>query len=263
MAKKNILKRILPLLALAAASAAIGMTGATVLHNLSLENPIKTPPVEGQINEELKGHIKNTYFENTGDADVFLRVAYAETWTTGDGSRTLPIMAQTTEGSKVRAAKPQWNPAEQDNWVEREGWLYYKYVLKAGEAVDLNGDGRTVDEARELGIATYPIVTSVVFSDEDELSTLVEKEAYKNGRYDLHFVMEVVQASDEAQVSKDAIAEVWGDGLLMDDRLPGEDPVNNTWDKSGVSGDKPDASGAINWNGSEWVQDPRPTMVRE
>lgn len=243
MAKKNILKRILPLGVLIAATAAVGMTGATVLHKLSLENPIKTPPVEGRINEDkMTGHVKDTRFENTGDADVFLRIAYAETWTYdgGEAAVTLPLKAQAKAGDDVRVAKPQWNLEEKDNWLEKDGWLYYKYVLKAGEYKDL-------DEARKLGILTEPIVTSVEFSDAAELATLVEADLYKDAKYDLHFVMEVVQASDDAEVSKDAIEEVWGSGIVPDS-MPGEQD-DDTWNKSG----------AITWNGaSAWVQDPTP-----
>jgi len=52
MDKKNIIKKLLPMGLLLAASVAIGVTGATVLHTLKLENPIKTPTVEGEIKEE-------------------------------------------------------------------------------------------------------------------------------------------------------------------------------------------------------------------
>lgn len=215
MAKKNILKRILPLCLLIAAAAAVGMTGASVLHTMSLENPIKTPPVEGEVNEdEMEGHVKNTRFENTGEADVFLRVSYAESWNHGEGEDavTLPLQAKTTEGGEVRVASPQWNASEVNNWAEKDGWLYYKKVLKAGEK-------------------TEPIVTSVEFLNAADLAKLVEADAYKNGSYDLHFVMEIVQASDDAAVSKAAIQEVWGSAVVPQ-TLPSES--DETWNKSGT-----------------------------
>ena len=193
MTKKNIWKRFLPIALLLVVLAAVGVTGATIVHKVSLENPIKTPKVEGTIEEEPSGTTKNTQFKNTGEADVFLRVAYADSWSyTVEGeTQLLPNEAQKKDGTgTMTVAEPNWN--ETNNWsLGKDGWLYYKKVLKVGET-------------------TPKIVEAVSFKDSATLDTLVDAAAYKNGKYELHFTMEVVQASDEIQVSEDAIRTLWG-----------------------------------------------------
>ena len=49
--RKEFLKKCLPVLAILLVSMVIGITGATIVHNMTLANPIKTPPVEGSIVE--------------------------------------------------------------------------------------------------------------------------------------------------------------------------------------------------------------------
>ena len=84
LAKTINLKKCLPVLLIAAAMV-VGVTGATVIHKLTMENPIKTPTVEGGIPEDLENGAKKVAFVNDGEADVFLRVAFSETWTAKDG----------------------------------------------------------------------------------------------------------------------------------------------------------------------------------
>lgn len=192
--RKNVWKKLLPVVLLAVISIVIGATGAAVLHNLTLENPIKTPPVEGFIQEKLNGNAKEVNFINKGEADVFLRVAYGETWSyeDSDTQRTLllPNMAGRKDGNgKYRVARPDWRPK---GWLldPESGWLYYHKVLKVGEATPL-------------------IVSKVDFADADALEELVEGEKYKEADYDLHFTIEVVQASDEKDVSVDAVKKLF------------------------------------------------------
>lgn len=193
---KSIWKRLLPLGALCAMSAAIGVTGATILHTMKLENPIKTPPVTGEIVEDLEGNAKKVGFKNNGEADVFLRVAYTENWTNGD--LILPNKAPKKDGSDhVLMAAPKWKP---DGWeLGDDGWLYYKKVLPVGST-------------------TPNIVEVVTFADAAALADLSEADAqlYKNGTYDLHFTMEVVQASEDKSVSEDAVKQLFGKDLPQD-----------------------------------------------
>ena len=208
MENRNVWKRLLPMALLLASSMIIGMTGATVLHTLSLENPIKTPPVEGKIEENLSGGAKQVWFKNTGEADVFLRVAYTENWS--NGNTILPNEAIKKDGTgTVRVAEPQW--INTDQWVLDDGWLYYKKVLKRGASTD-------------------HIVNVVNFISNEELNNLEHGAQYKDGAYDLHFTIEVVQASDDGNVSNDAVSELFHKEL----GLPKEWNKNNaiTWPDS-------------------------------
>ena len=81
LAEKRRLKKFFPVILMAAAMA-VGVTSATVIHKLTMENPVKTPTVEGSIPEKMDP--KQAQFQNDGEADVFLRVAYSETWTDKD-----------------------------------------------------------------------------------------------------------------------------------------------------------------------------------
>lgn len=161
--------------------------GAAIFHTMALENPIKTPGVEGGIEENLNGGAKQVWFKNTGEADVFLRAAYTETWTCGN--TILPNEAVRKDGSgTLRVAEPQW--INTDQWVLDGGWLYYKRVLKSGESTD-------------------PVVETVSFAGSEELSSLVQGEQYKDGAYDLHFTIEAVQASDDGEVSNGAVSALF------------------------------------------------------
>lgn len=193
MAKRPVWKHLLPMMLLAAVSVAVGGTGAVILHTLRLENPIRTPTVSGEIEETIEGNHKNARFINTGEADVFLRVAYSETWIDGDGN-ILPNMA---DGEPV--AVPDWDKNSGDwDWSEADtkGWVYYNHVLP--------GRNSGLD-TRETGY----LVTDVDFG---RAATLKDTR-YKNAKYRLHFTMEIVQASDDVEVSKRAVAKMFGKGI--------------------------------------------------
>lgn len=193
--RKNALKGLLPVVLLLI-SIVIGITGATVVHTMTLENPIKTPPVKGEIEENLKNEAKEVQFKNTGEADVFLRVAYTETWK--NGNTILPNNALKKDGSgSVPVATPNW--VNTGNWQldADSGWLYYYKALPVGESTDL-----IVDHVDFVGTGSNPSV---------KLDDLVDGDKYENAEYDLHFTMEVVQASDDVSVSRDAIAAMFGE----------------------------------------------------
>jgi len=76
MDKRKVLSKLLPMIVLVSLSIAAGVTGAAVIHSMQLENPIKTPVVEGGITENLDQGAKEVSFTNNGEADVFLRVAF-------------------------------------------------------------------------------------------------------------------------------------------------------------------------------------------
>ena len=195
-------RKLLSIFLLFAAAAVIGITGATVIHKLTLENPIKTPTVTGEIEEKNEGNVKNAVFTNTGEADVFLRVAYAESWTYQSkdandkpcgASILLPNkgVLKSSGGQSVPIAVPNWAGRNSD-WIDgKDGWWYYKKVLPSGQK-------------------TSAFVEEVDFSNVLQ----AEDERYKTAEYQLHFTMEVVQCSAEREVSQNAIDTVFGSGKV-------------------------------------------------
>lgn len=206
MAKRPVWQRLLPPGLLLAAAVAVGVTGATVLHQMTLENLIKTPPVEGHIEEDIKNNYKNASFVNDGEADVFLRVAYTETWMYQEEGTTtvLPNQAEKKDGSgKVSVAAPVWNMA---NWIDGgDGWLYYTHVLPG------SASGQPKDKCE-----TENLVGEVKFLDADAMNRL-EDDRYKGADYQLHFTMEIVQASDDQNVSEAAVKELFGRDVSLPD----------------------------------------------
>lgn len=204
------MRKGLLLILLLAASMAIGVTGASVLHTMTLENPIKTPPVQGVVEEDLSNTGKKVQFVNTGEADVFLRIGYTETWiwTDKENKNTkviLPNTAEKTDGTKIAVATPNWNKEDWETGSE-DGWYYYKHVLPG-----------SVSEKSESKRKTPLLVEDVAFD-----TSKLKDERYKNAEYKLHFTMEVVQASDDIQVSKYAVEELF----IKDVGIPAD------WDKT-------------------------------
>lgn len=206
MARKTGLKKALPLLLLAALSVAAGVTGAAILHSLTLKNPIKTPSVEGEP-EEILGDTKKVRFVNNGEADVFLRAVYTESWVYQDGQGEtilLPNLAEKTDGSLVRAAQPKLQ--DMDNWYTEsdDGWWYYKKILPG-----------TLSGKKEDDLKTNWLVDGVALPSEDggADSTVkwseLQDERYRDASYQLHFTMEVVQASGDPAVSEAAVLELF------------------------------------------------------
>lgn len=190
LAEKRRLKKFFPVILMAAAMA-VGVTSATVIHKLTMENPVKTPTVEGSIPENMDP--KQAQFQNDGEADVFLRVAYSETWTDKDGM-ILPNQAAKKDGTLVAVATPQW---DWENWTvgEDDGWHYYNFVLPGSKSGKAEG-------ARK----TNQVVNDVKFEPFDGLADA----RYQDAEYEIHFVMEIVQASDEWKISQDAVNEMFG-----------------------------------------------------
>ncbi len=221
MDKKSILKKYLPTGLLLAAAAAIGITGATVLHNMTLENPIKTPPVDITIEEKLGDNgTKEARFINNGEADAFLRVTYSEGWVYIDEKENKEILKNEAmvldnegkeTGEKIKVAVPQ---VDLTNWYKdaATGWYYYKKILPGKRAVP----GDTDDQ--ESMRSTPNFTTEVKFNYTDSAGNeIVDAEKYKNAEYQLHFTVEVVQASDEVKVSEDAVQQLFKKDIVLED----------------------------------------------
>ncbi len=201
LVKKNLVKILLPAF-LVAASMATGVTGAAVLHDLTMENPIRTPPVEGKITEELDNKAKKVQITNNGEADVFLRAAFSETWTSAKGE-VLPNQIKLEDGpNPVKVAVPSIldvdNKGDEADWIynSKDGWYYYRHVLpgsKSGESEEKRKSTTMIDGVK------FDNLTAAAKADE----------RYKDADYEIHVVMEVVQASDDIKVSQDAVQKLF------------------------------------------------------
>ncbi len=198
--------KVITTMLLIAVAAVIGSTGATVLHALTLENPIKTPTVTGDIDENLENGNKIVTFMNHGEADVFIRAAYSEQWSVGEAILPNPY---DESGEKLVS------PRIADDWLEgKDGWYYYKKVLP----------GSASGEKEK----TVQFITGVEFDEK-----LDEKldETYKKASYEIHAVMEIVQASDSLELSKEAAGELFGKNPDLKDWGSGKYSVTFGWEE--------------------------------
>lgn len=184
----------------------IGGTGAAVRHRMALKNEVRTPTVEvttteniGDVDRNSGKKQKEVMFKNTGSADVFLRIAYAETWVyteslSGGKTEQIILPNRSEPGNDDSIVLKEWHNWN-DNWYDGgDGWYYYKKVLEAGKN-------------------TEEILRSVTFNDTDNYPD----SRYADAEYQLHFQVEAVQASDELQVSKDAVKELFDKSISIDE----------------------------------------------
>lgn len=170
----------------------LGATYAYNQHNTELENMLRASSVAGTIieNEKPVGESnqfelrpgdetsKRVKFKNTGEADVFVRVAFSETWT-GNNDSWL--------SNDNDYAALHWTSAWQDEWeLKDDGWYYYKKILPS----------QTM---------TNEVLVAVEFASYENL--LPE---YKNAVYRLLFTMEVLQYSEDEAVNEGALTKVFG-----------------------------------------------------
>lgn len=107
---------------------------------------------------------------NTGSAAAFVRVSYAEYWTT-----------DTEQLADATNVKQNWTSDWTSDFERHDdGWYYYKKVLPAGESVQV------------LKSVTFPANVTAGAS------------------YHLDFQVETVQVSDEAEVNTDATGKLFG-----------------------------------------------------
>ncbi len=210
---------------LAAAAAAVGITGAVVLHDMTLDNPIKTPGVTVTIREDLNRNEKKARFVNDGEADVFLRVGCAETWVYTDpvtGEREiLPNLAREDAGDPASTVRVAEFTVDGNYWEhdEETGWYYYKRILPSG----LRSPGKN-----ETELFVDAVTFRCLEAAQDGSGGYAAKPGFENADkyaaadYQLHFTVEAVQASDEADVSADAVRELFGKTIVLTAR--GGDP---------------------------------------
>ena len=178
----------------------IGSSLAIWSGKLQQVNELKADAMSAKIEEtfvqgaEPTGTVtKKVSFKNDSSCSAFLRVSYAETWTTTEGSEQ-KLLNNQINGTDV--AQKKWlNGFGQNNnlWQDGgDGWYYYKRVLQPGTKTE-----------NILESVTFPNYTG-------------EYKAYQDADYQLYFRMELLQASDSqstlnsSEVNKNASQSVFG-----------------------------------------------------
>ena len=184
--------RVVIILGLVLTLGILGGTYAYSVHQTEADNLLTAHTVSGEVIENgasvgeeedftlTPGEevTKEVAFKNTGNAPAFVRVAYAETWM--DTSGALLVHDPTY-------ALPNWTSEWSTEWSDGgDGWYYYNKVLNANTSTDM-------------------VLSSVEFLDTPALP-----DEYANGQYQLTFVMEVVQCSDDEDVNDDALTQTFG-----------------------------------------------------
>ncbi len=159
----------------------IGMIGtySYISHILSQENNMQSSNEYIRINEIFPddsvipggSRVKQVQFENTGTASVFLRASFSESWTS-----EIEAIVGLAEVTKV------WTSSWTNEWeLADDGWYYYKRTLPPGAQTE-----------RILESVTFP----VNIPDESD--------------YQLTFLVETIQCSDEQDVNADATQTLFG-----------------------------------------------------
>ena len=139
--KKNMIK-LSGIALLAALTVGIGSTSAVIRHQIDLKNEISADTVVVEVEEDLADDNQSDWtkpkkvsFKNSGSADVFLRVAYSESWSTAGGADgEKELLSNKMPGSDSDVAS---KVVSGENWELREdGWYYYKKVLPAGSTTE-------------------------------------------------------------------------------------------------------------------------------
>lgn len=151
--------------------------------NHLVADTIKADVIESYTPSEPDGTVtKKVSFKNSGSTDVFVRVAYVETWEKEDQNNEKVILNNKLNETDV--AKKNWTNDFYTDWYDGgDGWLYYNYILKAGES-------------------TQEILNSVTFPD----YTHSKYKNYVDAEYSLYFKVEMLQASTgDATLNKDEV----------------------------------------------------------
>ncbi|MGU8456276.1 BsaA family SipW-dependent biofilm matrix protein [Clostridium perfringens] len=144
---------------------------------------IKADVIENYTPSEPDGTVtKKVSFKNSGSTDVFVRVAYVETWEKEDQNNEKVILNNKLNETDI--ATKNWTNDFYTDWSDGgDGWLYYNYILKAGES-------------------TQEILNSVTFPDYAQ----AEYKNYGDAEYSLYFKVEMLQASTgDATLNRDEV----------------------------------------------------------
>ena len=163
--------------------AGFGAAWAWNTHRAQQVNQLESRTVSVAVAEEFlsntvdKGETKKktVTVQNTGNAAAFVRVSYAEYWTT-----------DTEQLADATNVKQNWTSDWTSDFERHDdGWYYYKKVLPAGRSVQV------------LESVTFPANVTAGAS------------------YHLDFQVETVQVSDEAEVNTDATRTLFGSAATV------------------------------------------------
>ena len=165
--------------------AGFGAAWAWNTHRAQQVNQLESRTVSVAVAEEFpsntvdKGETKKktVTVQNTGNAAAFVRVSYAEYWTTA-----------TEQLAGVTKVTKTWTTDWKNDFKRHDdGWYYYKKVLPAGGSVQV------------LESVTFPASVTAGAS------------------YHLDFQVETVQVSDEPAVNADATENLFGHVAVVAD----------------------------------------------
>jgi hypothetical protein len=175
----------------------VGGVHALSVHETSLRNTLQSHTTQITIAENFAEDstispgetvIKEVRFKNEGSSPAFLRVAYIETFERVSGyGEWLVNDSQNTNVTK------NWTDEWTEDWIHIEGWYYYKKVLPASGITDL-------------------IMESVSFAS-------VLDPNFAGANYEIDFIAEAVQLSDEEGVNTNATKTVFGKSATVMDAV--------------------------------------------
>lgn len=112
---------------------------------------------------------KKVFFESKGTAATVLRVKYTERWEREDG------LTLSNKVSSQNAVFKEWTAKGlgSDEWVFKDGWYYYKHLLKKGEPIQILESIKLSDA---VGTFDKPIVSDYFISTY-ELSFVYESQS--------------------------------------------------------------------------------------
>lgn len=163
--------------------AGFGAAWAWNTHRAQQVNQLESRTVSVAVAEEFPSNTvdkgatktKTVTVQNTGNAAAFVRVSYAEYWTTA----TEQLAGATNVGKN-------WTTDWKNDFKRHDdGWYYYKKVLPAGGSVQV------------LESVTFPANVTAGAS------------------YHLDFQVETVQVSDEPAVNADATRTLFGSAAAV------------------------------------------------
>lgn len=169
----------------------IGTTYAWNRQNGTVFNEFQSAQLQVDVIEEFPTQeitwcgatLKKVSFQNTGTVDAFIRVSYADYWL----DQNKKYLSNVTEDGQEIAIK-NWTKDWEQSWEDgKDGYYYYKKILKVGETTEV-------------------ILNSVSFrnSYKDLYETTYQ------AKYHLNFSVDYVQCSSKEIVNREAVKQTFG-----------------------------------------------------
>lgn len=184
----------------------IGITFAVWHQGIQHTNHLEADTIKAEIVENYTPSkpvdtvTKEVSFKNAGTTDVFVRIAYIESWEKKDKNNDPILLSNQVNGKDVTTKN--WAEHFTSKWYDGgDGWFYYRQILPAGQS-------------------TEEILNSVTFPDD----TQGAYQGYGDADYSLYFKVEMLQASTgDATLNKDTVNQeasqtVFGKSAMVDYR---------------------------------------------